>query len=96
MPKRRRKSRGAHVFGKYKHADSLWMQEAQTSINNAIAELDQQAAKIFKVKANLSECMDDMIAENTTLRSKLRDLGTYIADCGVKAETATNALVKCN
>jgi regulator of replication initiation timing len=72
----------------------LWIQEAQTSINNAISELDQQAAKIFKVKANLSECMDDMIAENTKLRSKLRGLGTYIADCGVKAETATNALAK--
>jgi hypothetical protein len=94
LTKRRRKPRGAHVFGKYKHADSLWIQEAQTSINNAISELDQQAAKIFKVKANLSECMDDMIAENTKLRSKLRGLGTYIADCGVKAETETKALAK--
>jgi hypothetical protein len=37
------------------------MQEAQMSINNAISELDQQAAKIFKVKGNLSECMDDML-----------------------------------
>jgi hypothetical protein len=94
LPKKRRKPRRAHVFGKYKHADCLWMQEAQTSINDAISELDQRAAKLFKVKANLSEFMDDMIAENTKLRSKLRGLGTYIADCGVKAETATKALAK--
>ncbi|KIM93131.1 hypothetical protein OIDMADRAFT_36057 [Oidiodendron maius Zn] len=94
LPKRRRKPRGAHVFGKYKHADSLWMQEAQRSINGAISELDQQAAKLFEVKSNLSKCMDDMLAENTKLCSKLRGLGTYIADCGVKAETATKALAR--
>jgi hypothetical protein len=48
------------------------------------------------VKVNLSECIDDIIAENTILRSKLRDLGMYIVDCGVKAETVINVLVKCN
>ena len=68
------------------------MKEAKESINEARSDLINQEERFILVKKTLLELMDDVIAENRALHSRLDDLNTYIVDCGAKAQIATSVL----
>lgn len=77
------------------HAESLWLEQAQSTIAEELGRLIRERGKLESLPRSsrkISLLLDDTISKNKRHYSKLRELQNFLEVCGAKTQTVSRKI----